>query len=264
MTTLETPHRTPRRGRRRDRRLRLLRPGHGDPARARPASRTSWCSSAARRSAAPGGSTRIRAAAATCPRTCTPSRSRPTPTGRAPTPGSPRSRPTCGASPTRLRHRALHSASAPPSRAPHWDEDARRWTSRPRGRAARPRARSPPPGALSDPKTPDIPGLERFEGRMFHSAQWDHDYDVTGKRVAAIGTGASAIQFVPAIAPEGRAAARLPAHGAVDHAPLRPADLRASSGACTGASRCCSGCSAAGSTRAASCSCSASSSSRGS
>src|SRR5829696_4553789 len=57
-------------------------------------------------------------------------------------------------------------------------------------------------GALSEPRTPDIEGLERFEGTVFHSARWDHSYDVTGKRVAVIGTGASAIQFVPAIAPD--------------------------------------------------------------
>ncbi|WP_422678095.1 hypothetical protein [Blastococcus brunescens] len=44
-------------------------------------------------------------------------------------------------------------------------------------------------------------GLDRFEGTMFHSAQWDHDHDLTGERVAVLGTGASAIQFVPAIAP---------------------------------------------------------------
>jgi cation diffusion facilitator CzcD-associated flavoprotein CzcO len=56
-------------------------------------------------------------------------------------------------------------------------------------------------GPLSDPKIPDIPGLDTFEGRVFHSAQWDHDYDLRGKRVAMIGTGASAIQVVPAIAP---------------------------------------------------------------
>ncbi|WP_016909016.1 flavin-containing monooxygenase [Streptomyces xiaopingdaonensis] len=59
-------------------------------------------------------------------------------------------------------------------------------------------------GPLSDPKIPDIPGLESFEGKVFHSAQWDHDYDLRGKRVAMIGTGASAIQVVPAIQPEVR------------------------------------------------------------
>lgn len=55
-------------------------------------------------------------------------------------------------------------------------------------------------GALSNPAYPDIPGLERFEGRTFHSALWDHDYDLRGKRIAVVGTGASAIQFVPRIA----------------------------------------------------------------
>ncbi|MFJ7948097.1 flavin-containing monooxygenase [Streptomyces sp. NPDC096354] len=57
-------------------------------------------------------------------------------------------------------------------------------------------------GPLSDPKMPDIPGLADFPGKVFHSARWDHDYDLTGKRVAVIGTGASAIQIVPAIQPK--------------------------------------------------------------
>ncbi|RST00280.1 NAD(P)/FAD-dependent oxidoreductase [Streptomyces sp. WAC07149] len=56
-------------------------------------------------------------------------------------------------------------------------------------------------GPLSDPKTPEIPGLAEFPGKVFHSARWDHDYDLGGKRVAVVGTGASAIQIVPAIAP---------------------------------------------------------------
>ncbi|MFF4247586.1 flavin-containing monooxygenase [Streptomyces sp. NPDC001822] len=56
-------------------------------------------------------------------------------------------------------------------------------------------------GPLSDPKLPDIPGLADFPGRVFHSARWDHDYDLSGKRVAVIGTGASAIQIVPEIQP---------------------------------------------------------------
>ncbi|MER5773303.1 NAD(P)/FAD-dependent oxidoreductase [Streptomyces sp. NPDC002039] len=57
-------------------------------------------------------------------------------------------------------------------------------------------------GPLSDPKMPEIPGLAEFPGKVFHSARWDHDYDLRGKRVAMIGTGASAIQIVPAIAPD--------------------------------------------------------------
>jgi cation diffusion facilitator CzcD-associated flavoprotein CzcO len=57
-------------------------------------------------------------------------------------------------------------------------------------------------GPLHQPSIPELPGLERFEGRAFHSAEWDHGHDLTGKRVAVIGTGASAIQFVPRIAPK--------------------------------------------------------------
>lgn len=55
-------------------------------------------------------------------------------------------------------------------------------------------------GALSVPAYPRLPGLDAFAGKQFHSQHWDHDYDLTGKRVAVIGTGASAIQFVPQIA----------------------------------------------------------------
>src|SRR5690606_1167494 len=57
-------------------------------------------------------------------------------------------------------------------------------------------------GGLSTPSFPKIAGLESFQGKVFHSQQWDHDYDLTGKRVAVIGTGASAIQFVPQIQPK--------------------------------------------------------------
>ncbi|PXY20896.1 flavin-containing monooxygenase [Prauserella muralis] len=55
-------------------------------------------------------------------------------------------------------------------------------------------------GALHLPQVPELPGMERFQGKSFHSAEWDHDYDLRGKRVAVVGTGASAIQFVPQIA----------------------------------------------------------------
>jgi cation diffusion facilitator CzcD-associated flavoprotein CzcO len=52
-------------------------------------------------------------------------------------------------------------------------------------------------GPLPDHKLPDIRGLETYEGTVIHSADWDHDYDFTGKRVAVVGTGASAVQLVP-------------------------------------------------------------------
>lgn len=57
-------------------------------------------------------------------------------------------------------------------------------------------------GQLSRPSAPALPGIEVFQGEAFHSAEWNHDFDLTGKRVAVIGTGASAIQFVPVIAPK--------------------------------------------------------------
>lgn len=57
-------------------------------------------------------------------------------------------------------------------------------------------------GPFGEPAIPRIPGCESFAGTMFHSARWNHNYDLKGKRVAVIGTGASAVQFVPAIAPD--------------------------------------------------------------
>lgn len=57
-------------------------------------------------------------------------------------------------------------------------------------------------GGLSRPVLPKIPGIDSFKGAKFHSARWDHTYDLTGKTVAVIGTGASAIQIVPTIAPK--------------------------------------------------------------
>jgi cation diffusion facilitator CzcD-associated flavoprotein CzcO len=56
-------------------------------------------------------------------------------------------------------------------------------------------------GALVEPSVPDIPGLETFAGKVMHSARWDNAYSVAGRRVAVVGTGASAIQIVPNIAP---------------------------------------------------------------
>jgi cation diffusion facilitator CzcD-associated flavoprotein CzcO len=56
-------------------------------------------------------------------------------------------------------------------------------------------------GALVNPKLPDLPGLASFTGPVFHSARWRHDVDLAGRRVALIGTGASAVQIAPALAP---------------------------------------------------------------
>ncbi|MCF2529674.1 flavin-containing monooxygenase [Yinghuangia soli] len=57
-------------------------------------------------------------------------------------------------------------------------------------------------GPWSAPLVPDLPGLDQFPGAVFHSAQWDHDFDLKGKRVAVIGTGASSVQFLPLVQPE--------------------------------------------------------------
>ncbi|OKI28718.1 NAD(P)/FAD-dependent oxidoreductase [Streptomyces sp. CB03911] len=56
-------------------------------------------------------------------------------------------------------------------------------------------------GPLADPQIPDLPGLDGFPGKVFHSSRWDHDYDLDGKRVAMVGTGASAAQIIPNIQP---------------------------------------------------------------
>ena len=82
-----------------------------------------------------------------------------------------------------------------------WDEDTRSWrieTSEGERTAA---VLIGGTGGLTEPKLPEIPGLESFEGTMFHSARWNHDHVLDGKRVAVIGTGASAVQFVPEIQP---------------------------------------------------------------
>ncbi|MEV6910074.1 NAD(P)/FAD-dependent oxidoreductase [Amycolatopsis sp. NPDC051071] len=82
-----------------------------------------------------------------------------------------------------------------------WDADENRWhvASKPGEEFVAP-ALVAGVGALHLPQIPELPGIERFKGRAFHSARWEHDYDLTGKRVAVVGTGASAIQFVPQIA----------------------------------------------------------------
>jgi cation diffusion facilitator CzcD-associated flavoprotein CzcO len=83
-----------------------------------------------------------------------------------------------------------------------WDEAAQRWELETSRGPLRARVLVSATGPLVEPKIPPFPGLERFAGPAFHSARWDHSVDLEGKRVAAIGTGASAIQFVPAIAPD--------------------------------------------------------------
>jgi cation diffusion facilitator CzcD-associated flavoprotein CzcO len=86
----------------------------------------------------------------------------------------------------------------------HWDNDALHWEIETTRGTLTADVVVSATGPLSDPRIPDIPGLAGFEaagGKVFHSARWDHDYDLAGKRVAVIGTGASAIQIVPSIQP---------------------------------------------------------------
>jgi cation diffusion facilitator CzcD-associated flavoprotein CzcO len=87
--------------------------------------------------------------------------------------------------------------------AVNWDEDARRWTvSSSDGRSWDADAVIVATGQLHQPAMPKIDGIDEFAGHSFHSSRWDHDYDLRGKRVAVIGTGASAIQFIPHVAEE--------------------------------------------------------------
>ncbi len=83
-----------------------------------------------------------------------------------------------------------------------WDPDAERWRITTETEELTARVLVAATGPWHEPLMPDLPGLEGFRGRVFHSSRWDHDYDLSGKRVAVIGTGASAIQFVPEIQPD--------------------------------------------------------------
>ena len=83
-----------------------------------------------------------------------------------------------------------------------WDEERRRWRLETSSGTVSARVLITAAGPLSDPAIPDIPGLQDFKGTVFHSATWDHAHDLRGERVAVIGTGASAIQFVPQIQPQ--------------------------------------------------------------
>jgi cation diffusion facilitator CzcD-associated flavoprotein CzcO len=82
-----------------------------------------------------------------------------------------------------------------------WDGVARRWTViTSTGEVFTARAVVSGIGALHVPSIPEIPGAERFTGAAFHSAQWDHSCSLAGKHIAVIGTGASAVQFIPEVA----------------------------------------------------------------
>ena len=82
-----------------------------------------------------------------------------------------------------------------------WVADAQRWELETTTGPLAARVLVAAPGLLSEPSTPDLPGFDRFEGNAFHTADWDHSDDLTGKRVALIGAGATAVQVVPEIQP---------------------------------------------------------------
>ena len=181
---------------------RVLRAGDGHQAARGGRATTSWCSSAATTSAAPGTSTPTPAAAATCPPTSTRSRSRPTPSGRRPTRSQPEIR-------AYLQRVADDFGVRPYVELQH-HHDRRRLgrgrraldrRDRPR-HAARPRAdhRHGPAGRAAHARHPRHRRASR--ATVMHSARWDDSVELEGKRVASIGTGASAIQYVPEVRKE--------------------------------------------------------------
>jgi len=84
----------------------------------------------------------------------------------------------------------------------HWEPEHNRWRIETKHGTLTAQFLVTGAGPLADPSIPDIKGIDSFEGTMFHSARWDHDHDLSGRKVAVIGTGASAIQFVPEIQPK--------------------------------------------------------------
>lgn len=83
-----------------------------------------------------------------------------------------------------------------------WDRASRRWLLQTTGGLISARFLVAGAGPWNEPLIPEIPGLIDFPGEVFHSARWDHSADLAGRRVAVVGTGASAVQFVPEIAPK--------------------------------------------------------------
>ncbi|MDX1496510.1 MAG: NAD(P)/FAD-dependent oxidoreductase [Salinisphaeraceae bacterium] len=83
-----------------------------------------------------------------------------------------------------------------------WDEAQSHWVLRTPDETYYARTIISCGGYLHEPIIPKIPGIERFPGKVFHSSRWDHEYNLNNRRVAVIGTGASAIQFVPKIQPK--------------------------------------------------------------
>ncbi|WP_153033535.1 NAD(P)/FAD-dependent oxidoreductase [Amycolatopsis sp. YIM 10] len=95
----------------------------------------------------------------------------------------------------RLRHEVLDAS---------WDEAARFWRVRTDRGDFEADVLVGAIGPFSEPSTPDLPGLDTFDGTAFHSSTWNHKHQLTGRRIAVIGTGASAVQIVPRLQPVAR------------------------------------------------------------
>ncbi|GAA1227567.1 NAD(P)/FAD-dependent oxidoreductase [Prauserella halophila] len=93
----------------------------------------------------------------------------------------------------RLRHEVIDA---------RWHEATQRWHVTTRHGSWHAQVLIGAMGPFSEPAEPELPGLDRFSGAVFHSAAWDHERDLSGKRVAVIGTGASAVQIVPQLQPQ--------------------------------------------------------------
>lgn len=85
-----------------------------------------------------------------------------------------------------------------------YDAPSATWALRTQNGTLRTRVLISAMGALDKPNVPDLPGIERFSGSVFHSARWDHGVDLAAKTVAVVGTGASAVQIIPELAPQVR------------------------------------------------------------
>ncbi len=151
-------------------------------------------------SAERGISTATQAWPSTSRRPPTPTSSSRTPTGRDSSPPARRSSSTPTMWPTSTTC-ASTCDSTPASTAPAGTTETKAWCiALAGGETLTARYLITATGFLSQPKTPDIPGITGFAGKVIHTTDWDDSYDLEGKRVAIIGTGATAVQLIPELA----------------------------------------------------------------
>ena len=110
----------------------------------------------------------------------------------------------------RCRSRQSGSSRNEETRSAVWDDERALWRlTSSSGRTHEARALVAALGQLNRPLLPDIEGRESFAGPAFHSARWDHGVDLAGKRVAVVGSAASAVQIIPEVAKEAKQPLRL-------------------------------------------------------